>query len=80
MILNAFLSHSLVSFLLDLLKHFINYNFKAMDVQKQKMTEKLKEMMLVVRPTKGDGRIPTDELESLLKGLGKCGFQSLVVL
>lgn len=34
------------------------------------MKEKLSEMILVVRPTKGDGLIPIDELETILKQIG----------
>lgn len=34
------------------------------------MRDKLKEMILVVRPTKGDGRIPIGELSSILFKIG----------
>ena len=34
------------------------------------MQAKLKEMMLVIRPTPGNGIIPTDELDSILEELG----------
>ncbi len=34
------------------------------------MQAKLKEMMLVIRPTSGNGMIPLTELESVLTNLG----------
>ena len=34
------------------------------------MQEKLKEMLLVVRPTEGNGLIPVNELESILTQIG----------
>lgn len=34
------------------------------------MQEKLKEMLMVVRPTEGNGLIPVNELESILSQIG----------
>jgi hypothetical protein len=36
----------------------------------QNLSKKLKEMILIVRPTNGNGIIPIQELEFVLSGLG----------